>query len=353
MSLTQVYPMNDLIVMPGDPPDRHLAPVLPDDQHRVRIAVDAYLASLKSERSQRVMRDDLAMIAALVLHPQDDPKSIPAAERRDLIYVVPWHKLGITEMEAIQAALARRYKHHTANRMMCAVRGVLRSCRKRKLLSPDDYQDAVDFKPITGETLLRGRNMDAGEIAALFRACASDPTPAGARDAALFACMFANLRRAEIAALDLADYNTETGELIVRHGKGNKAREVPLGDARRALDDWLKIRGNEPGALLWPVNKGGKLSNRRLSPQATYNASQKRAKEAGVEHFSPHDFRRTYAGDLLDLNVDLSTVQKLMGHADPATTARYDRRPKETRRKAVGLRHMPYTERKQQALPEK
>jgi integrase len=47
-------------------------------------------------------------------------------------------------------------------------------------------------------------------------------------------------------------------------------------------------------------NRGGRLTN-----QAVYNMLRKWAKRAGVERLSPHDFRRTFVGDLLDVSADV------------------------------------------------
>ena len=234
------------------------------------------------------------------------------------------------------------------NKMLSALRGVLREAWRLGLMSAEDYHRAADLQAVRGETLPRGRALGAGELAALLRACSVDASPAGARDAALLALLYGGgLRRSEAVALDVADYDAETGALTIRSAKGRKDRTAyATNGAADALDDWLVIRGPEPGALFIPVNRGGRVLHRRMSGQAVMAIVAKRAREAGVAHASPHDLRRTFVSDLLDAGADITTVSKLAGHADVSTTSRYDRRGEVTKRKAAELLHVPYVPQK-------
>jgi site-specific recombinase XerD len=288
-----------------------------------------YLAGL-SPGSRRTMTTALDVIAQLGLGNPDAT-----------CWDVPWHRLRFQHTQVMRSALMEQYAHTTANRMLSALRGVLKAAWKLGLMSAEEYQKAASIESIRGETLPSGRSLAAGELVGLLHVC--PPTPLGIRDAAIISLLYGcGLRRAELVALDLAHYINEENELHVR-GKGNKQRAVPLGNAALALADWLIIRRYAEGPLFWGL--GNRNHGKRLTDQAIYNMLRKRAKEASIKNLSPHDFRRTFVGDLLDAGADIVTVQKMAGHASPVTTSRYDRRGQKTRHQAASLLHIPYKKR--------
>jgi integrase len=226
---------------------------------------------------------------------------------------------------------------------LCALRGVLRESWRLGFLDADSFQRAADLKPVRGSRLPAGRMLQAGEVRALFASCASDGSASAALDAALLSLLLGcGLRREEAASLELSDYDRAAGELRVE-GKGGKERLVPIvNGAAKALETWLELRGSRPGPLLCPVNRWGSVELRGMSAQALYARLASRASRAGVAEFSPHDLRRTFVSSLLDNGADVSAVQRLAGHANVATTMRYDRRGEEAKRRAAELLHLPF-----------
>ncbi len=289
-----------------------------------------YLARL-APGSRRTLGQALDVIAKLLA-----PGTTAAA--------FPWHELRYQHTAAVRAELADRYAAATANKMLSALRGVLQEAWRLGLMDAETYHRAVDLTPVRGTAAPAGRALDRAELGRLFVALAADPTPAGTRDAAVRAVLAGGgLRRAEVVALDRADYDRATGALVIRDGKGGKARtSYATNGAATALAAWLDVRGDAPGAMFVPINKAGRFTPRRMTDQAIYTMLARRAEAAGLAEFSPHDLRRTWIGDLLTAGVDLATVQHLAGHARPDTTARYDRRGEDTRRAAATLLHVPY-----------
>ncbi|HSR96551.1 MAG TPA: tyrosine recombinase XerC [Kofleriaceae bacterium] len=146
------------------------------------------------------------------------------------------------------------------------------------------------------------------------------------RDAALLELLYGTgLRVSEACALDLGDIDRGrygVPMVIVRRGKGNKSRQVPLGGAAdRALLAYLPARTQlaaTGGALF--VNAGG----RRLTPRSVQRMVKRWTVAGGVSaDATPHGLRHSFATHLLDEGVDLRAIQELLGHASLGSTQIY------------------------------
>lgn len=291
-----------------------------------------YLASL-TETGRRGVASRLRKVAAI----------IGADDWRE----VPWGELRYPHVAAIRTKLQESGEAPAStNLALCALRRIAQEAFNLELMDSNELTRIKSVKSVTGERLLRGRALGPGELGALMDACARDEGPAGIRDGALIALLYAaGLRRAEVVALDVADFDQETGELRIL-GKGNKQRNLWVDNgAFDALADWLELRGDAPGAMFVPIGKSGRIGAGPITSQAVYKMLRKRAKQAGVKEFSPHDLRRSFISDQLDAGTDIVTVQAMAGHASPDTTAKYDRRGDRAKQRAAKALHVPYKRR--------
>lgn len=259
----------------------------------------------------------------------------------------PWHQLRYQHTAALRTALVEAYAPATANKMLAALRRVLKECWQLSLMTVEEYERAANVKAVKASTIPKGRALSMDELAQLLEACAADATPAGVRDAAMIALMAAGgPRRSEVVSLQLGDYDRADSRLTIRSGKGKKDRTIYVqGGAQTALDDWLTLRGPGPGPIFTSTTHAGQ----GMTDQAVLVILKKRAEQAGVAAFSPHDLRRTMITRLLEAGADVVSVQRLAGHADPATTARYDRRGEQAKKDAaarVDIPHVPNVRRR-------
>jgi site-specific recombinase XerD len=269
---------------------------MPSDQHPAAV----YLARL-SPKSRRVMRYALETLAKVV------SGGLLNA------WTLDWAQLRYAHAAALRTHLAERYSPATSNVMLAALKGVLREAWRLGHIEAEVFHRTVDVATVRSHTLPRGRALLPGELRALFGVCAEDPTPAGVRDAALLTVLYGlGVRRSEVVALDLADWDAAGRILKVRRGKGRKDRLTHLPDGGVApLLAWLELRGAAPGPLFVPVQKNGVLVMRGMTDQAILYILRKRATQGNVAPFTPHDMRRTFISDLLDAGADISTVQNL------------------------------------------
>lgn len=259
-----------------------------------------------------------------------------------------WAGLRYEHVMAIRTKLADMgLKPATINHRLAGVRGVLRAAYRMQIIGAEQFTLIKEVSNVKGSTLPVGRAVQGGELVAIMRACADDRSAAGRRDAAIIAIAYAaGLRRAELAGLTIENLTPiDDDQIEIRlTGKGRKERTVYLNNgSAAALRDYLQVRGSESGALFFAGVTGGRLkAGRGMSPQAIRDIIVKRAAQAGAGVTTPHDLRRSFVSDLLDAGVDIATVSKMAGHSNVQTTARYDRRGEEAKKRASRALHVPY-----------
>jgi integrase/recombinase XerC len=197
-----------------------------------------------------------------------------------------------------------------------AIRGPKKPKGLPRALDVDDAFRLVEAPLQTGRTSHRTLSANEEVRHAMLRL----------RDAALLELVYSTgLRVSEACALDTTDIDRgryQTPIVLVRHGKGGKSREVPLGGkADEAINAYLPVRtslGATDAALF--VNAQGE----RLTPRSVQRMVQRWTIAGGIHaRATPHGLRHSFATHLLDEGVDLRAIQELLGHASLSSTQIY------------------------------
>lgn len=143
------------------------------------------------------------------------------------------------------------------------------------------------------------------------------------RDIAVIELLFATgVRISELCSLKPSDIDL-TGNTVLIYGKGAKERILQLGnpDVIAALNLYREtFRDSIDSCGYFFVNK----LHRKLSDQSVRFMINRYAELAGIsQHITPHMFRHSFATLLLEQDVDIRYIQKMLGHSSISTTEIY------------------------------
>ena len=219
----------------------------------------------------------------------------------------PPGQLGLAEIRAFQVRLIEKQVSWTVfNQAVCAIRFFYR------VTLPRDF--AVEQIPFAKRKRPLPTVLSVDEVRRLLEA------PLCLKHRTVLSLIYATgARLREATHLRVGDIDGERMTVQIRCGKGGKPRMVPMSAALRQLlrTYWQAER---PREYLFPGMEPG----RPLHATSVQHACVRARLLARIEKpASVHTLRHSYATHLLELGVDLRTIQKLLGHSSLTTTAIY------------------------------
>jgi len=165
--------------------------------------------------------------------------------------------------------------------------------------------------------------LNENDATVLIEADGGKNEKAGLRDRAILEVLYSSgLRVSELVGLDWRDLDEELGMVMVRSGKGNKDRLVPLGEpALDALRAWRAVilSGASPAQPIITNLRGA-----RLTVRSVQLIIARRLTRAGLAlPITPHGVRHSFATHMLNAGADLRSIQEMLGHSSLTTTQRY------------------------------
>ena len=137
----------------------------------------------------------------------------------------------------------------------------------------------------------------------------------------LYLLVYTGLRLQEMLDLEVPDVNLVSREILVRQGKGQKDRIVPIHPRLLPiLKNYLAERKSRRNYSRYFFT--GAQSEKPISGKNVRTVCQKLSHETGI-YFTPHMLRHTCARLLVEANVDVFKIKEILGHSCITTTLTY------------------------------
>ncbi len=246
-------------------------------------------------------------------------------------------KASTEELKAYIEYLTNKIHTKGENKAQIAVRTVARRLSAmrqyyRYLVSEDARADdptSTIESPKQGRTL--PKTLSEAEVAQLIKTAGEGGGADSIRLVCLLEMLYATgLRVSELVGLPMAAIGENT-EFLMVEGKGGRERMIPISEpAQKAIQNYLAVRETFIGIenkeaqdrSFFPskTSESGHLTRQRFAQLLKDLARDAEVEEGRV---SPHILRHAFATHLLSRGADLRSVQKMLGHADIATTQIY------------------------------
>ena len=218
-----------------------------------------------------------------------------------------------------QAELARNLAAASINRLLDPILAVLRLRAEQELpVDPSVFRLRPLPRPQRLPRCLPPNELQALENHLLARLNTADPD-LKLENACYFVLAHSGLRISECIDLRFSDLDLNAKRLLIRQAKGQRDRIVYLSDtACHSLLVYLDGQMRTPSSVLWST-----LNGKPLSYQSLYLRITALGDAVGISHLTPHRLRHSFATRLINAGMDISRIQKLLGHEYLSTTQIY------------------------------
>jgi integrase/recombinase XerC len=213
--------------------------------------------------------------------------------------------------------MERRYKVIAVRRNLSTLRTFYTFMRREGLRAD---QPALDVELPKAEQR-KPKVLRLPEVASMIKTRVARPggTSLAPRDRAIIELLYGSgIRRAELADLNLDDVDFGQRVAMVT-GKGNKRRMVPLTEASvMAMQSYLHVRPASTDRAFFLSNRSARLGLRQV-----WKIVKDYAAQSGVDRATTHAMRHSFATHFIEGGGDVSSLQRLLGHANISTTQIY------------------------------
>jgi integrase/recombinase XerC len=279
---------------------------------QIRECIARYLAELTrrgaSKHTLRNYGSDLEQFAGYFEPPGETAS--PDIEQIDIPLLREWLG-GLYDQGLTTVSIRRKLAALRAMYKFLLQEGTLQTNPAKRLHTPKVRQRL----PEVMSEEKTNRLIDAVELGEVIE------KPSRERDLAILELLYGcGIRVSELVGINLESLDLRQGWLRVR-GKGNKEREVPIGErAAASIGRYLDKRTAAPQERALFINsRGGRLGDRQVRRLVKMYALL----ATGDSTVHPHSFRHAYATHLLTDGADLRAIQELLGHARLSTTQKY------------------------------